>query len=316
MPQLFGKPSGLRIRIIGKVPWLNDLPRVDRWKSLKIALLYFSGTGITAKFAMEIAKSFQMNDAIVDLIRLKVGLTVNLTQYDLIGVGSPTYSFRAPRLTTQILCQLNFKKRPFFLFCTSGGMPGNTLWNLYKSVEQTGGCCLGFLSGVGITNVRSWMPKISGQKPNFYGLNPMDCERALQFGKIIFDRLNEVTHACTLDYENSKCKQWIPPYTIINSIWALLFTWRWQMALTVGLKHVDKSKCTMCGLCATKICPSGAITLSSLNLPTFNEWKCVGCNGCVNLCPETAIWSIRSRNHYPYDLYNRFILNSEKKKIN
>jgi len=278
---------------------------------MKVALLYFSGTGVTAKFATEIAKSFQKPNVVVDLIRIKSGLKVDLKKYDIIGIGAPTYSFRAPRLATKILRHLNFYKKPFFLFCTSGGMPGNTLWNLYKSVKKTGGFCLGSISGFGITNVRSWMPKLTNPKPKFWGLNHADCERAQQFGHIILARLKKIR----ILNSNEKNKKFIPKFQILTSIWSIFFTWRWEMASTVGLKYYDKTKCTKCGLCSTKICPSGAITLTSSNTPKFNEFKCVGCNGCVNLCPVSAIWSIRSKNHHPYDLYNRFIIHFDEQYI-
>jgi len=271
---------------------------------MKVAILYFSGTGITAKFATEIAKSFQIQNCIVDLVRIKSGLKVDLGKYDIIGVGSPTYSFRAPRLVTKILRKLNFAKKPFFIFCTSDGMPGNTLWNLYKSIIRTGGFCLGFISGTGITNLRSWMPKLTSPKPKFWGLNHADCERAQRFGNIILDRLKKINKLNS----HKKNKKLVPKFQILTSIWSILFTWRWEMASTVGLKHVDKTKCTMCGLCVTKICPSGAITLTSSKTPKFNEWKCVGCNGCVNLCPVSAIWSLSNKNHHPYDLYYQFIV--------
>ena len=271
---------------------------------MKVIILYFSGTGVTAKFATEIAKSFQMQNCVVDLVRIKSGLRVDLKNYDIIGVGAPTYSFRAPRLATRILRYLNFQKKPYFLFCTSGGMPGNTLWNLYKSVKRTGSICLGSISEIGITNLRSWMPKLSNPKPQFWGLNHRDCEQAQQFVKIIMNRLEKSNNLNSF----SEIKKWTPKFQIIISIWSIFFTWRWETALTVGLKYVDKSKCTLCGICATIICPSGAITLSNSKIPKFNEWKCVGCNGCVNLCPVSAIWSIRTKNHHPYDFYNKSII--------
>ena len=72
--------------------------------------------------------------------------------------------------------------------------------------------------------------------------------------------------------------------------------------LTVGFKHVDNEKCTRCGLCATKICPSGTIRLSKNKTPRFAEIYCVGCNGCVNLCPADAIWTYQTRNRLQYNL--------------
>jgi Fe-S-cluster-containing hydrogenase component 2 len=80
------------------------------------------------------------------------------------------------------------------------------------------------------------------------------------------------------------------------------------MALTTGFKRVDKEKCTKCKLCAENICPSGAISMGDNNFPKIREIKCVGCQGCVNLCPEDAIWSYSTRNHVQYDYYKEYIL--------
>ncbi|MHA1733405.1 MAG: ATP-binding protein [Promethearchaeota archaeon] len=66
---------------------------------------------------------------------------------------------------------------------------------------------------------------------------------------------------------------------------------RWQMALVEGKKRVDPLLCTGCGLCATRICPAGAITLDASSRTTFKRFKCIGCEGCVNLCPQLAIWT-------------------------
>jgi Fe-S-cluster-containing hydrogenase component 2 len=77
---------------------------------------------------------------------------------------------------------------------------------------------------------------------------------------------------------------------------------------TVGFKRVDKQKCTKCKLCVTTICPSGAIKLTKENWPKFIEIYCVGCNGCVNLCPTDAIWTYQTRNKKQYNLYKEFIL--------
>ena len=48
------------------------------------------------------------------------------------------------------------------------------------------------------------------------------------------------------------------------------------MAATVGIKRINKEKCTKCNLCATKICPSGAITINNNQYPKINE--CIGIN--------------------------------------
>jgi Pyruvate/2-oxoacid:ferredoxin oxidoreductase delta subunit/flavodoxin len=271
---------------------------------MKFAILYFSGTGVTAKFADDLAHGLLEEKHSVDLFRLKKWSDIDLSAYDIIGVGSPAYSFRIPWLVTRILRKLDFKKKPFFVFCTSGGMSGNALWNLYRAIKKTTGPCLGYTQGIGITNLRMWMPRESEEDPVLWGLNQTHCENARKYGVKTIDRLKEWQINPTKKQES----EWKPRFSFQIIIWSLLFTWRWQMAATVGIKRIDKEKCTKCGLCATKICPSKAITMKNDQFPKINQWKCIGCNGCVNLCPEDAIWSYLTRKHIQYDLYEEYIL--------
>ncbi|NHJ40554.1 MAG: 4Fe-4S dicluster domain-containing protein [Asgard group archaeon] len=184
-------------------------------------------------------------------------------------------------------------------------MAGNALWNIYIAVRKTAGPYLGGIQGIGITNLRSWMPKYSDDNGYLLGLNQVHIEFANKFGSTIINRFKE----WQINPSKKQLNKWKPRYNIQIIIWSLLFTWRWQMAATIGIKRINKDKCTKCGLCATKICPSGAITINIDNFPKVNEWKCVGCNGCVNLCPEDAIWSYLTRKHIQYDLYKEYILN-------
>ncbi|MHA1212361.1 MAG: EFR1 family ferrodoxin [Candidatus Heimdallarchaeota archaeon] len=270
---------------------------------MRVAILYFSGTGVTAEFAKEIAKGFEKAEHKVELVRLKKGKQFDFSTYDIIGIGAPAYAFRAPRLTTRLLRKIDFKKKPFFVFCTSGGMSGNALWNLYIAVKKTTGYCLGFTEGFGTTNLRSWMPLLES-KEKLWGLNDYDYTRAQNLAAKVLNRLESLVS----NPPKRKIRNWSPKMSISTLLWSALFTWRWMMAATVGLKRVNKDKCTQCGLCATQICPSGAITMTIDDYPKFNEFTCVGCNGCVNLCPEDAIWSIITRKHKQYDLYKTNIL--------
>ena len=94
------------------------------------------------------------------------------------------------------------------------------------------------------------------------------------------------------------------------SIFTSFLCYGWQMSIgTIGIKHLDKQKCTKCGLCVTQICPTKCIYINKKgNFPTFKKFKCVGCNGCVNLCPEGAISSRLTINHHQYNIYSKFIL--------
>ena len=271
---------------------------------MKIALLYFTGTGVTAKYADDITKGFLEEKHSVDKFRLKKGVDIDLSNYDIIGIGSPAYSFRIPWLVTRLLRKIDFEKKPFFVFCTSGGMPGNALWNLYVDVKRTGGKCIGDASVFGTTNLRSWMPKTSDKNHKLWGINDGDIKYAKHFASIIINNFNELQNNPSRKFIRSM----IPRPSVLTILWTSLFTWRWMMACTVGRKIVDKDKCNNCGLCETKICSSRAITLTSDGYPKFNEFRCIGCNGCVNLCPEDAIWSNVTKNHIQYNLYKEYVL--------
>ncbi|MBN1329719.1 MAG: EFR1 family ferrodoxin [Candidatus Heimdallarchaeota archaeon] len=277
---------------------------------MKCAFIYFSGTGITPKFATEIAKGIsQCEESTFDFIRIKKGKIINLAKYDLIGIGAPSYSLRAPRLTTKILRKMNFQKKPFFVFATYNTMVGNTLWNIYRAVRYTTGHCLGYIKGSITINIRAWkakknsskkMKEISGEVKN----------QANEFGKLIVERFNLIK----INPLEKQIREWIPPVKILLVIWAAIFTWRWEMLLTVGFKRVDKNKCTKCGLCASQICPSNAIKLTEDKTPIFKEFYCVGCNGCVNLCPTDAIWTYQTKNKQAYDIYKNYILEGKNNK--
>jgi ferredoxin/flavodoxin len=265
---------------------------------MKIAILYFSGTGGTANLADIFRNHLNSLNHEVDLIRVKHDTNFDLENYELFGFGAQPYSYRAPRLVTKILGKLGFHKKPFFVFSTSGGQKGNTHWNLYKAVKDTAGPCLGEFSVSIITNIRSWMPNKRRIMPKFE-ITAYDENRTLDFIHEMFNNL---------EYEVEK----IPKRKILLSIFTSLLSWRWQMGLTAGIKQVDKEKCTKCGICTKEICPSGAITLNSEGNPRFNEFKCVGCNGCVNLCPVDAIWAYKSKNHHQYNAFKKYIIGFNK----
>ncbi len=68
--------------------------------------------------------------------------------------------------------------------------------------------------------------------------------------------------------------------------------------------HVDKTRCTECGLCA-KTCPMQNISLSSEG-PNWHQRECVGCLRCYHQCPAHAIeWgrTTRGKGHHIMDLH-------------
>ena len=189
--------------------------------NMKCAIVYFSGTGITPRYAYEIVKGFQKNDSLqVDFLRLKKGKKLDLTKYDLFGIGAPSYSFRAPRLATKLLNRLDFHRKPFFVFCTYNTIAGNVLWNLYRAVKRKSGPCLGFKQQGVTVNIRAWKPKIkSGKK--LKGFSEEELHKAKRFGEIIAERY----YSWKKQPIQTQNKDWIPPKNFLMIIWALFLTW-------------------------------------------------------------------------------------------
>lgn len=272
---------------------------------MKIGIVYLTGTGSTSIFASEIALGFRELSHTVVLGRFEKITQDQWIDCDLIGFGTPTYSYQTPRLFLRFLRKLPIINKPYFLFCTCGGQPGNTLWSMYKILQKKHGIYLGGIIGRGPNNIRAWRPKLTQSPPFNDGLNDSDIAKARDFSTLMLKQFDEIitkhTRSPNKEFPNLLCSLLTP-----------FISQRWEMAMVEGIKQVDVSKCTACGLCAKKICPSGAITLDDQNHPLFNQNICIGCSGCVNLCPTLAIWTKAGISKHPYTTYSKYVLNPPK----
>jgi Pyruvate/2-oxoacid:ferredoxin oxidoreductase delta subunit/flavodoxin len=272
---------------------------------MKVAIVYFTGTGSTARFSAAIAEGLRAAGSEVALFRMEKVSVSELNTFDLIGLGCPVFSYRAPRIVTRLISEILPEKKTYFIFCTCGGQPGNTLGSLYNTTHKRGGLNIGGIVGKGPNNIRSWRPKMTRPPVSADELRPQDLLDAVKFGQNLSKEFEQITI-----YNQPEKRIASNP---LLSLFNLFFSYDWQMSIAiVGKKFVDLELCTHCGLCATHICPSGAITLSVEKIPQINEKICVGCNGCVNLCPVYAIWSKKTRGKQPYLAYKTFVLNPPK----
>ena len=82
---------------------------------MKVVLLYFSGTGATAKMAQIIGKGIISKGHHVNYVRLTRNIIPSLEHYELVGIGAPAYSFRAPRIVSRLLNRVKWQNKPYFL---------------------------------------------------------------------------------------------------------------------------------------------------------------------------------------------------------
>ena len=236
---------------------------------MKICLIYHSGTGTTAKYADQIAQGFEEFDHTVIQYRVNSVTDEDLEGYDLIGVGTPTYAFRAPHFIIKKINTFPEKEQPYFLFNTCAGSPGNTFSRMYKALKKKNWILLVtiFSKRQETTNIQSWRPKLEESPPEKDGLADEEFERARNFASSVLESYQEII----ID----KTKQPLRIRTKLLPAITILLKDKWLAKVIIGKKSVDLEKCTKCGFCATKICPTGCISMDSDNLPTFNEKLCI-----------------------------------------
>jgi len=60
----------------------------------------------------------------------------------------------------------------------------------------------------------------------------------------------------------------------------------------INLIQVDKTKCTMCGICS-KVCPIGTIGMDEHGPKVIKEF-CIACGHCVAICPSEALDNVKT----------------------
>jgi len=256
---------------------------------IRSVIFYYSQivTENTKKVAEKIAEGLQIKGNECDLVRLtkfqedlRLINSFPFKKYDLIGIGVPVYYFHPPYHILFELEQFKFLEgKKGFLFCTSGGNPGNTLYQLKKVMDKKGIKIVDgsdTLIGWDVHQMYSRQSNSNnhyGWLPSSYGHpNQEDLEQAKKFGaalikKVMNPNIPEKTDFWTI--ENPSARMWS---------WKGIQEWFPEFNLI-------KSECNQCGLCA-QICPWDAITLDP-----YPRWikDCDRCYICDLKCPKHAI---------------------------
>lgn len=287
---------------------------------MKVGILYFSGTGVTGYTARSIAEVLERGGCEVDLVRFKKGIDFDPHRYDILGFGAPTYSFFPPRVFYRFLKRIScFREdagapessgKPFFLFNTAHHLPGITVRAMYRVLSAKGWTLAAPpLLVRGVNNIRAWrFPK--DQPPprdSLIGLEGVDRLAGRLLDPVSFD---PGPHD-PLPYGPSgggKCDPELRRRPGL-ALFTALFSWDWAMALVEGFsKRVDEKKCSRCGRCVEMFCPAGAITIDlHSGYPKIRNLRCLGCSGCVNLCPEDAIFTSAGSKRHPLTKFRRYL---------
>jgi flavodoxin/ferredoxin len=249
---------------------------------VKILIIYFSQTGGTEKIAKAIQRGILESRNECDLVTLKAASLKRLEDYDLIGVGCPTFYYREPINVRDFIRQMEtVQDKHCFIFCTHGSSKGNIFYYLKGELSKKGLVVIGAFDSYSESSLPFY------PKPMHTAKHPdaIELEEAKKFG-------NEI---CEL---SSRIRQGelnlIPAIKLVENTWwakdSKLMTPELLRKMTPQLK-INWEKCTNCLTCQEN-CPVDAIDVANKEI---QKEGCLFCWFCEKVCPEIAIeadWSL------------------------
>lgn len=261
----------------------------------------FSQTGSTKKVADLIAKGLQSSNCKVTHFDISRNDMPRLDQYDIIGIGSPTYFFNPPFIVMDFVKNLDgLRNKSTFVFVTHGTHKGNCGNWIRKSLKRMGSDDLGYFYTYGEDYWIGYVKRGVLFSPG--APSSEELESAEQFGKKLISRYDNQ------DLEVESFDSSTPAiYGFERMLLARPFA-KLMYSKTFGAGK----ECDNCGICIKK-CPINNI---SENAKGKLKWgsDCMLCATCELVCPKDAVhsafdWMIFA----PFMSYN--IRKSKKKDI-
>ncbi len=254
---------------------------------LNVLIIYFSQTGGTEKIAKMIQKGIINSGNTCEFVKIKNVNINNLKNFDLIGLGTPTFYFREPVNVHNFI--QNIEKvdgKHCFIFCTHGSIIGNTFYYMNESLAEKGYLVMSSFDSYSESSIQFYPKTMHTLR------HPDDIEvrEAENFGENICD--------VSLKIKNGDSSL-IPKFELVEKTW-----WAKQSKiLTLDMLRkfypkfeINIDKCSKCLTCQNE-CPVDAIDIER-DPPEIQKDGCIFCLYCEKLCPEGAIeadWTMNSK---------------------
>lgn len=253
---------------------------------MKIAIVYFSGTGNTEKVLKEFESFFKIQNNEVKMIKIESGEYIP-TDIDILIIGYPVHAFNAPKIVLDYFNNISFFKEelPTYIVKTSG--EGLTL-NNGSSNKLTS-----ILKNKGITIFNE-----------YHYLMPYNIIFR-HSDKMAYKMWKTVLELTPLDAKEILDKKRIViKYSLGTKFVSNALRIEQPGAHIIGSGFEVNNNCIHCGLCE-KNCPTKNIIIKN-NKVYFKE-KCMICMRCVFNCPKDAIkpgilnrWKVNGQYSFSY----------------
>jgi len=185
------------MKMTGSVPRVEAAEKAaeKKYKDMKSIVIYYSQTGNTKKIAQALQKGIIRQTGQCDISRVKEIKPEALVNYDLIGIGAPTWS-SCPSPIVIYYCKSlppTLKGKHFFWYSTHGTMPGRCLIRGVKPLQEQGMTVIGW---------KDWYCgcKVPGHaKPWFTDGHPdeIDLAEAESFGAAMVEHSRKISEGET-----------------------------------------------------------------------------------------------------------------------
>lgn len=259
---------------------------------LKTLIIYYSFSGNTRKIAHAINHGMSELTVKSDIFALKGSSGIpaqkleDLSQYDIIGFGSPVWSLSpTPNMMAVVESLPSLKGKHTFFFFLHGTMPGNSVRWMQKHLKAKCSTVIGWQDWYGSACVADiFKPYHTDGHPDEF-----DLIEATNFGKEMVQKSRRIS-----DGETG-----LVPVLPLGKEYTQLYGRRPAYQGSYQRKDykvrpfllqqeivINKKKCSNCHLCADN-CPTGSLDLTAN--PPIDKTTCIACWVCEQLCPLGAI---------------------------
>lgn len=241
---------------------------------MRVSMLTFSQTGNTLKVGKAIEQVFLDRGSEVEHVRFLHRNKWKPQEAEIIGIGCPCFEYVPAEVIPNYLEEMKFDLtgKKAFVYTTSGGGPGKTLWYLAEAVRKTGADVLGGVQIRGMVSVPTKFAQFEGRP------NENDLLIAEYFGKSIINTLQRNTPLPS-DFIIDK-KKGGRFFDMLGPILTKI-----KYAVTPP-PECDHDSCHLCGTCAFE-CPTDNFSIEGGKIHVHD--RCMVCYHCWHVCPQNAI---------------------------
>jgi ferredoxin/flavodoxin len=210
-----------------------------------------------------------------------------MSNFDIIGFGSPVYFFEPPAVFSSFIKMLKpFDGRKVFTFATHMEGPVYFAENIRRVLKEKGFDVIGHIDDHIIhTELLPVMPKwLAGESLRRFYLNRRLPKIKRKIRKFL-DSLNIVKGAAAESitpaaFHTAPAMDRFAGGLVEKGLYA-------SMKYYTG-SRILKEKCVKCGLCA-RTCPMGLIKMDAETGYPLRTGHCMYCLRCINICPAEAV---------------------------